>query len=250
MAAGPGPYNRNNKATRTELAEMVFDLLAQGHSLRGIDRLTQDPDGPTGGKRIPYGTVRDLVDEEVASRVDPRVAEYRAVQLARYEASLERLLAMEESVRTVMGRKHITVNNGRVIRAINEDTGEEENVEDDTFILQAVDRLNRIEESRRRVSESISRLLGLDAPSRSTPPSPRPPSRTSNCRKWSPRCGRRTPASSKGCAPSGSRASDHRRRPAAHRRPLRPGGERGDVRLRSLGRRHRRAAPRRQPEVP
>lgn len=164
MAAGPGPYNRNNKATRTELAEMVFDLLAQGHSLRGIDRLTQDPNGPTGGKRIPYGTVRDLVDEEVASRVDPRVAEYRAVQLARYEASLERLLAMEESVRTVMGRKHITVNNGRVIRAINEDTGEEENVEDDTFILQAVDRLTRIEESRRRVSESISRLLGLDAP--------------------------------------------------------------------------------------
>lgn len=164
MAAGPGPYNRNNKATRTELAEMVFDLLAQGHSLRGIDRLTQDPNGPTSGKRIPYGTVRDLVAEEVASRVDPRVAEYRTLELARLEASLERYLNMEESVRTVMARKHITVNNGRVIRAINPDTLEEENVEDDTFVLQAVDRLNRIEDGRRRTSESIRRLLGLDAP--------------------------------------------------------------------------------------
>src|SRR5439155_26679694 len=156
--------NRNNKATRTELAEMVFDLLAQGHSLRGIDRLTQDPDGPTGGKRIPYGTVRDLVAEEVASRVDPRVAEYRTLELARLEASPERYLNMEESVRTVMARKHITVNNGRVIRAINPDTLEEENVEDDTFVLQAVDRLNRIEDGRRRTSESIRRLLGLDMP--------------------------------------------------------------------------------------
>jgi hypothetical protein len=70
---------------------------------------------------------------------------------------------MEESVRQVMARKHITVNNGRVIRAPNPDTGEDEPVEDDTFVLQAVDRLNRIEESRRKASESIRRLLGLDA---------------------------------------------------------------------------------------
>lgn len=164
MPGGPAPYSKKNSATRTELAELVFDLRAQGHSLRAIDRLTQNPDGPTGGQRIPYGTIRDLVADEVARRVDPRVDEYRTMELARLEASLERLLNMEESVRRVMARKHITVNNGRIIRVENPDTGEEEPVEDDTFILQAVDRLNRIEESRRKTSESIRRLLGLDMP--------------------------------------------------------------------------------------
>lgn len=163
MAGGPAPYTRPNKASRAELAELVFGLLAKGHSLRGIDRLTQEPDGPTGGQRIPYGTVRDLVDEEVTRRVDPRVAEYRTIQLARHEAALERLLNMEDSVRRVMARKHITVNNGRVIQVINPDSGEEEPVEDDTFVLQAVDRLNRIEEQRRKTGDSICRLLGLDA---------------------------------------------------------------------------------------
>jgi hypothetical protein len=166
MAGGPAPYSLKNSAARAELAALVFDLRAQGNSLRAIDRLTQDPNGPTDGQRIPYGTVRDLVAEEVARRVDPRVAEYRTLELARLEAALERLLNMEESVRRVMARKHITVNNGRVIQAINPDTGEEEPVEDDTFVLQAIDRLNRIEESRRKTSESIRRLLGLDMPAK------------------------------------------------------------------------------------
>lgn len=161
---GPKPYQRPNNASRAKLAEIVFDLRAQGHSFRAIDTITQDANGPTGGDRVPYTTARDLVREEAALRVDPKVEEYRAIELARLEAALERLLNMEASVQRVMARKHITVNNGRVIRAINEDTGEEENVEDDTFVLQAVDRLNRIEESRRRTSESIRRLLGLDAP--------------------------------------------------------------------------------------
>lgn len=164
MAGGPAPYNRQNKAARADLAALLFDLRARGLSFYAIDDLTQDPDGPTGGERVPATTARDLVRKEAERRVDPRVDEYRTMELARLEASLERLHNMEESVRHVMARKHVTVNNGRVIRAPNPDTGEEEPVEDDTFILQAVDRLNRIEESRRKVSESIRRLLGLDAP--------------------------------------------------------------------------------------
>lgn len=166
MRAGPRPYTRPNPATRTEQAELCFDLRTQGHSLRAIDRITSDPDGPTGGKRISYNVARDLIAEECARRIDPRVDEYRVVELARLEASLERILNMEESVREVMGRKHITVNNGRVIKAINPETLEEEPVEDDTFILQAVDRLTRLEEQRRKVSESIRRLLGADLPAR------------------------------------------------------------------------------------
>jgi hypothetical protein len=166
MAGGPVPYNRRNPAERAQLAEIIFDLKAQGLSNYTIDSMTQHPDGPTGGVRVPASTVRDLVREETTRRVDPKVDEYRTLELARLEATLERLHNMEESVQRVMGRKHITVNNGRVIRVENPETGEEEPVEDDTFILQAVDRLNRIEESRRRTSESIRRLLGLDMPVR------------------------------------------------------------------------------------
>jgi hypothetical protein len=164
MAGGPVPYNRRNPAERAQLAEIIFDLKAQGLSNYSIDQITQHPDGPTGGVRVPASTVRDLIREETGRRVDPKVDEYRTLELARLEATLERLHNMEESVQRVMGRKHITVNNGRVIKVVNPETLEEEPVEDDTFILQAVDRLNRIEESRRRTSESIRRLLGLDMP--------------------------------------------------------------------------------------
>jgi Tfp pilus assembly protein PilP len=166
MAGGPVPYNRRNPAERAALAEIIFDLKAQGLSNYSIDQITQHPDGPTGGVRVPASTVRDLIREETGRRVDPKVDEYRTLELARLEATLERLHNMEESVQRVMGRKHITVNNGRVIRVENPETGEEEPVEDDTFVLQAVDRLNRIEESRRRTSESIRRLLGLDMPAK------------------------------------------------------------------------------------
>lgn len=164
MAGGPDPYKLRNQAERAELAVTVFDLKVQGLSFRAIDALTQDPNGPTRGFRIAASTARDLVREEIGRRVDPKVEEYRTLELARLEAQLERLHNMEESVRAVMSRKHITVNNGRVIRVENPLTGDEEPVEDDTFVLQAVDRLTRIEESRRRTGEAIRRLLGLDMP--------------------------------------------------------------------------------------
>lgn len=164
MAGGPAPYNRQNKAARADLAALLFDLRARGLSFYAIDDLTQEPDGPTGGERVPATTARDLVRKEAERRVDPRVDEYRTMELARLEAALERLHNMEESVRNVMARKHITVNNGRVIKTFNPETMEEEPVEDDTFILQAVDRLGRIEEQRRKTSDSICRLLGLNMP--------------------------------------------------------------------------------------
>jgi hypothetical protein len=164
MAGGPAPYNRRNPAEQAEKADVVFQLKLDGYSFRAIEAITAEPDGPTGGERIPWTTARDLLREECAQRVDPKVDEYRALELARLEAALERLHRMEESVQRVMARKHITVNNGRVIRILNPDSGEEEPVEDDTFVLQAVDRLNRIEESRRKTSDSIRRLLGLDMP--------------------------------------------------------------------------------------
>ncbi|MGW0837537.1 hypothetical protein [Streptomyces prunicolor] len=162
--AGPSLHVRRNSAERAERAALVFDLTLQGLSTYKIDALTRDPNGPTGGHRISATSVKEMLSEEIARRVDPKAEEYRKVQLARLEAALERLHNMEGSVRTVMARKHITVNNGRVIRILDENSGEEEPVEDDTFVLQAVDRLNRIEEQRRKTSDSICRLLGLDMP--------------------------------------------------------------------------------------
>lgn len=164
MAGGPNPYKLSNKEARADLAAVVFDLRVQGLSFYAIDALTQTPDGPTGGKRIPASTARDLARAEHERRIDPKVDEYRVLELARLEAALERLRRMEESVRTVMARKHITINNGQVIRVFNPDTGEKETVEDDAFVLQAVDRLGRIEEQRRKTSDSICRLLGLNMP--------------------------------------------------------------------------------------
>lgn len=163
---GPRTYRMTNRAVAAEHVAAIFDLRAQGLSYRAIDALTQDPDGPTGGKRISVTRCKELIYEEAARRIDPRVDAYRTLALASLEASLERLHNMEESVRTVMAREHITVNNGRVIRVANPQTGEEEPVADDTFILQAVDRLTRIEESRRKTNESIRKLLGLDAPAK------------------------------------------------------------------------------------
>lgn len=162
--AGPSLYSKRNQAEAADLVSLIFDLRVEGLSYRAIEALTADPDGPTGGKRIAFSSVRDIAEKEYARRIDPKVDHYRALELARLEASLERLGNMEETVREVMGRKHITVNNGRVIRLMNPETGEEEPLEDDGVILQAVDRLNRIEESRRRTGESIRRLLGLDMP--------------------------------------------------------------------------------------
>lgn len=164
MPGGPAPYRKRNRAETADYACIVFDLHIGGLSYRAIDALTRQPDGPTSGHRISTTTAKELVYAEAARRIDPKVDEYRAIELGRLEAALERLHNMEESVRQVMTRKHITVNNGRVIRVENPETGEEEPVEDDTFILQAVDRLTRIEESRRRTGEAIRRLLGLDMP--------------------------------------------------------------------------------------
>jgi hypothetical protein len=158
MAGGPAPYNRKNRAKSADYAAIVFDLHLSGLSFRSIDALTQDPSGPTGGHRISTTSAKELVYAEAARRVDPRVDEYRAIELGRYEAALERLHNMEESVRAVMAHRHVTVNNGRVIYV------GDEPLQDDTFILQAVDRLNRIEEQRRKTSDSICRLLGLNMP--------------------------------------------------------------------------------------
>jgi hypothetical protein len=160
MAGGPGPYKGANRAEKAEKARIVFDLKLAGHTFRAIDAITAAPDGPTGGVRIPWTTARDLLKEELARRVDPKVDAYRILHLERLEAELLRLDDLEQHARQVLTRHHITVNNGRIISV------DGEPLLDDGPVLQAIDRLIKIEDARRRNNESQRKLLGLDAPTK------------------------------------------------------------------------------------
>jgi hypothetical protein len=161
MAAGPAPYNRKNPAEQAEKAQVVFQLKLDGHSFRAIEAITAAPDGPTRGERIPWTTARDLLREELARRVDPKIDAYRVLHLERLEGELLRLDELEARAREVLDRHHITVNNGRVIKL---DDGEP--LLDDGPVLAAIDRLLKIEDARRKNNESQRKLLGLDAPTK------------------------------------------------------------------------------------
>lgn len=161
MRGGPEPYKKKNPAERAEKAQIVFDLKLAGHSFRAIEAITTAPDGPTGGDRIPWSSARDLLREELDRRVDPKIDAYRALHLERLEAELLRLDELEVRAKQVLDRHHITVNNGRVI------TIDDEPLLDDGPVLQAIDRLVKIEDARRKNNAEQRRLLGLDAPTKS-----------------------------------------------------------------------------------
>ncbi|AVH59996.1 MULTISPECIES: hypothetical protein [Streptomyces] len=160
MAGGPNPYKRKNPAEHAEKAAIVFQLKLDGHSFRAIEAITAAPNGPTNGVRIPWTTARDLLREELARRVDPKIDAYRTLHLARLEAELVRLSELEARAKQVLDRHHITVNNGRVISI------DGEPLQDDGPVLAAIDRLIKIEDARRKNNESQRKLLGLDAPTK------------------------------------------------------------------------------------
>lgn len=97
MAAGAAPYRKLDPALRAERAAIVFDLRLQGLSYRQIDVLTQAPDGPTGGHRISTTTAKELVYEEAARRVDPKVDAWRTLQLDRLDGVLRDHLALRNA---------------------------------------------------------------------------------------------------------------------------------------------------------
>lgn len=155
---GPTPYTRSSRAERAERAAIVFDLALQGLTTRKIDELTSNPNGPTGGHRISSTTVKEMIREEAARRIDPRVDEWRALQVTRLEAALARLDGLEEAAHEVLRREHITVNNGHIISL------DGSPLPDDGPVLAAIDRLIKVEDARVRNGQALSRLLGLDMP--------------------------------------------------------------------------------------
>lgn len=91
---------------------------------------------------------RRAVERVLAETVAEPAAELRQLELMKLDA-------MERAVLDVLERKHVTVSNGKVIYSGTEG----EPLVDDAPVLQAVDRLLKIQDRR-------SKLVGLDAPKR------------------------------------------------------------------------------------
>lgn len=111
-----------------------------------------------------HGAVQRVLKETVREAGD----DLRALELERLDAELERLTDLEDAARTVLDRKHVTVSHGRIIHTADPDTGEEQPLIDDGPVLQAIDRLIRIDEARRKNGESRRKLLGMDEPTKTS----------------------------------------------------------------------------------
>ncbi|MEU9578806.1 hypothetical protein [Streptomyces chilikensis] len=98
--------------------------------------------------------------EEHRDAEKAEVSVYRQQENERLDDELGRLAVLEDKVRQVLENRHILVNNGRVI--LDPDT--EQPMQDDAIVLQAIDRLVKIEDARRRNGERRAKLNGLDMP--------------------------------------------------------------------------------------
>jgi hypothetical protein len=99
------------------------------------------------------------VDRAIADVIREPAESVLHFELERLDAQLLRLNELEEAARKVLGTRHITVNNGRIIYH----PGTEEPIEDDGPVLQAIDRLVKIEDARNRNAERRAKLTGIEA---------------------------------------------------------------------------------------
>ncbi|MCZ4509970.1 hypothetical protein O3Q52_17545 [Streptomyces sp. ActVer] len=106
---------------------------------------------------------RDGRKKALAEIQQAPAAEIIALEVRKLDMELVRLEQLERDVRKVLERAHVTVSHGKVITTANPDTGVEEPLLDDGPVLQAADRLVKIEDARRRNAERRAKLLGLDA---------------------------------------------------------------------------------------
>lgn len=160
---------------------------AQGQARDGNGRFDRDPevvmkDAEAAKLRAKSWTYQQIADHLGMSRQGAYDAVKRILDETVQEPSddvrkieLERLDHMAQAVEGVLERQHVVVSNGRIIGKrvgweLNEDGTDRvdadghripiyQDLEDDAPVLQAVDRLLKIQERR-------SRLLGLDAPQR------------------------------------------------------------------------------------
>lgn len=97
MTAGPSPSHRKGAAQRAADAAICFDLKLQGLTYSAIDALTQNPQGPTRGRRLARATICELVQEHAASLVNPKAEQWRTIQVERLERVLHDHLALRDA---------------------------------------------------------------------------------------------------------------------------------------------------------
>jgi uncharacterized protein YerC len=108
---------------------------------------------------VDVSTAHRAVQRALAEIVAEPAADAVAFELQRLDEELQRLDDLYARVIEVLEREHVTVSQGRVVTM---DDGSP--VPDDDWILRAVDRLVKIDDSRRKNGESRRKLLGLDSP--------------------------------------------------------------------------------------
>jgi hypothetical protein len=145
---------------------------SNGRFLRNPETVTRDAEAAR--LRSQGRTYQQIAEQlgfnhrrEAQSAVDRALAEIirepaEAVlhfELERLDAELRRLDTLEEAAREVLAADHIMVNNGRVIQH----PGTDRPMEDHAPRLQAIDRLVKIEDARRRNGERRAKLTGIEA---------------------------------------------------------------------------------------
>lgn len=103
--------------------------------------------------------VSDAISAVIRATLREPGPELIQMELHRLDAQLVRLNMLEEAARKVLDARHITVNNGKVIFT----PGTEEPMADDLPVLQAIDRLVKIENVRNQNSERRAKLTGIEA---------------------------------------------------------------------------------------
>lgn len=137
-------------ATAERIAEAAR-LRAQGFSYQKIaDEMGTD-------KTTAFRDVQNAMKAVIVPAGEEAVAQ----ALGLLDEELIRLDWLYEQTVAVLERNHVTVSQGRVVYDENDLA-----VPDDDWILKAVDRLVRIDDSRRKNSESRRRLLGIDQPAK------------------------------------------------------------------------------------
>lgn len=133
------PIKRTKKSLRMEKAVL---LRSRGATWDEVAQEMGWADKQTAANQV-YRYLNNL-----AKRSDASVDAYRQELLAKLDE-------LESACWTVLRRKHITVQNGKIVGRYDQETDTFEEIEDDAPVLQAVDRLLKIYERK-------ARLTGVD----------------------------------------------------------------------------------------
>lgn len=142
---GNGHYTRNPETAARDA--QICRMRRDGMTLREIGAALD----------MHHKSVAEALQRALREIVAEPAEDVRRLELERLDGELERLNRLETAALAVLERQHVTVNNGHIIYL------DDEPLLDDGPILQAIDRLVRIEDARRRNGESRRKLLGLDS---------------------------------------------------------------------------------------